>query len=77
MSESTKPKDWDGTEVELTVTAKIKYKVQAKDYGDAETLEQAVAIDMVNLHEDPIGILAMEMQLNPNGVVVHTSWDKV
>lgn len=52
--------EWDGTEVEFTITAKFKYKVEAEGYGDANTLERAMEIDLTNADADPVGVLALE-----------------
>lgn len=70
-------KDWDQTEVELTVTAKFRYKVDEENYGPAKTLEEAVAIDITNVHDDPIGMLMLEEQMEGSGIKWNVSWDLV
>lgn len=66
MSEQTP--DWDGAEVEMVVTARFKYKVNAESYGGVKTLEEALAIDMANFSEDPVGLLGLEIEYGDNEI---------
>lgn len=68
-------REWDGTEIEVSLTATFRYKVVAESYGDAQTLEQAVAIDMYNIQNDPVGVMSME--LSNTDVDFMASWRKV
>ena len=69
MSSNSEKPDWDGTEVEVSITATFRYKLNAGEdnlaYGPGvETLEQAMAIDMANFKADPAGTLALESLYN-------------
>jgi hypothetical protein len=59
MSSSSDGMDWDGTEVELSVTFHIRYRVEASDYEGCETLAQAMAIDVHNGHDNPMGTVLL------------------
>ena len=60
--------EWHGTEVEVTVTGKMRYKVDASTYGGVGTLEEALAIDLVNAEQDPVGTLAAEVEFSDGNV---------
>lgn len=56
---SEKP-DWDGTEVQLYLTFKVEYKVNSDSYGGAQTLTEAMAIDVENAYLEPILTLGID-----------------
>jgi hypothetical protein len=60
--------EWDGTEVEVTVTGKMRYKVDALTYGSVGTLEEALAIDLHNAQQDPVGTLNAEVHSSDGNV---------
>jgi len=66
---------WHGEKIEITLTVSYEFELNAENYPEGLTLNEAVALDVQNLREDSVSTI--ELLEDSSGATFDVEWRKV